>query len=65
MTVYGYDQRDMTTAPRIAHDLDEPRTRLGGKVMRTARITNPETGAVIKTRVDANVWHCSLSLRAE
>lgn len=65
MTMYGYDQLDKATALRIAHDLDEPRTKLGVNVTRTARITDPETGAVSTTQVDANVWHCSLSLRAE
>lgn len=65
VTMYGFDQLDKATALKIAHDLDEPRTRLGVNVTRTARLTDPETGVVSTTRVDANVWHCSLSLRAE
>ncbi|WP_234031374.1 relaxase/mobilization nuclease domain-containing protein [Mycetocola zhujimingii] len=65
LTMYGFDQLDKATALKIAHDLDEPRTRLGVNVTRTARITDPETGVVSTTQVDANVWHCSLSLRAK
>ncbi|GGE98433.1 relaxase/mobilization nuclease domain-containing protein [Mycetocola zhadangensis] len=65
VTMYGFDQLDKVTALRIARDLDEPRTRLGVNVTRTARVTDPDTGVVSTTQVDANVWHCSLSLRAE
>ena len=65
MTMYGYDQLDGATALQIAHDLDEPHNRYEVDVTRTAQVTDPETGAVVTGRVDANVWHCSLSLRAE
>jgi hypothetical protein len=65
MTMYGYDQLDAATALTMAHDLDEPLRRYEVDVTRTAQVTDPETGAVTTARVDANVWHCSLSLRAE
>lgn len=65
VTMYGYDQLDRATALQIARDLDEPRTRFGVEVLRTERATDPETGEVITAKVDANVWHCSLSLRSE
>ena len=65
LTMYGYDQLDAATALQIAHDLDEPHNRYEVNVTRTAQVTDPETGAVTTARIDANVWHCSLSLRAE
>lgn len=65
MTMYGYDQLDAATALKIAHDLEEPHTRYGVNVTRTAQTADPDTGVVMRTKVDANVWHCSLSLRAE
>lgn len=65
MAMYGYEQLDTATALRIAHDLDEPRTRLGVEVTRSVQMTDPETGTVSAVQVDGNVWHCSLSLRAE
>ena len=65
VTMYGYDQLDTVTALLIARDLDEPRTRFEVQVTRTARVIDPDTGAVSSTQVDADVWHCSLSLRAE
>ena len=49
----------------IAKDLDEPRVKLGVEVTRQERITDPVTGEVTSRRVAADVWHCSLSLRAE
>ena len=65
LTMYGYDQLDAATALQVAHDLDEPHRRYEVDVTRMARVADPETGAVVTGRVDANVWHCSLSLRAE
>lgn len=65
MTMYGYDQLDAATALKIAHDLDEPHARFGVDVTRMTQLTDPETGEVVPAKVDANVWHCSLSLRAE
>ena len=65
VTMHGYGVLDTETALAIAKDLDEPRVQLGVEVTRQARLTDPETGETITTRVAADVWHCSLSLRAE
>ncbi|TFB90006.1 relaxase/mobilization nuclease domain-containing protein [Cryobacterium luteum] len=65
MTMYGYDVLDRVTALKIAHDLEEPRTRFGVEVTRVAKVMDPESGETVSTRVGADVWHCSLSLRAE
>jgi hypothetical protein len=65
VTMHGYGVLDRDTALAIAKDLDEPRVKLGVEVTRQARLTDPETGESITTRVAADVWHCSLSLRAE
>lgn len=65
VTMHGYGVLDRGMALAIAKDLDEPRVKLGVEVTRQARITDPDTGESITTRVAADVWHCSLSLRAE
>jgi hypothetical protein len=65
VTMHGYGVLDRDTALAIAKDLDEPRVRLGVDVTRQERIADPETGEVTSTTVPADVWHCSLSLRAE
>jgi hypothetical protein len=65
MTMYGDDELDRATALAIARDLDEPHRVYGTEVTQVKTIQDPETGAVHKERVDAHVWHCSLSLRAE
>lgn len=65
VTMYGYDQLDKVTALRIAHDIDEPRVKLGVSVTRLARMKDPHTGEIVQARVDANVWHCSLSINAK
>jgi hypothetical protein len=65
MTMYGDDRLDRATALAIARDLDEPRRAFGTEVTQLRTITDPDTGAVQKARVDAHVWHCSLSLKAE
>jgi hypothetical protein len=65
VTMHGYGVLDRDTALAIAKDLDEPRVKLGVEVTRNARVTDPETGDAITAKVAADVWHCSLSLRAE
>jgi hypothetical protein len=65
MTMYGDDVLDRATALAIAHDLDEPHRAYGTEVTQLKSITDPETGEVHKERVDAHVWHASLSLKAE
>ena len=65
VTMHGYGVLDRETALAIAKDLDEPRVKLGVDVTRQERVTDPETGEVTSKRVAADVWHCSLSLRAE
>ena len=65
VTMYGYGVLDRETALAIAKDLDEPRVKLGVEVTRQERTTDAETGEVTGKRVAADVWHCSLSLRAE
>ena len=65
VTMHGYGVLDRETALAIAKDLDEPRVALGVEVMRTQSITDPETGQVHSTTTPADVWHCSLSLRAD
>lgn len=65
VTMHGYGVLDRETALAIAKDLDEPRVKLGVEVTRQERITDPVTGEVSSATVQADVWHCSLSLRAE
>ncbi len=65
MTMYGDDELDRATALAIARDLDEPHRVFGVDVTQLKTIQDPETGETHKERVDAHVWHCSLSLRAE
>jgi hypothetical protein len=65
VTMHGYGVLDRDTALAIAKDLDEPRVKLGVEVTRQARTLDPETGEVVSSTVAADVWHCSLSLRAE
>lgn len=65
VTMHGYGVLDRDTALAIAKDLDEPRVKLGVEVTRSERVTDPDTGEVTNARVAADVWHCSLSLRAE
>ena len=65
VTMHGYGVLDRDTALAIAKDLDEPRVKLGVEVTRQERVTDPATGEVTSGRVAADVWHCSLSLRAE
>lgn len=65
VTMHGYGVLDRETALAIAKDIDEPRVALGVEVTRTQSITDPETGQVHSTTTPADVWHCSLSLRAD
>jgi len=65
VTMHGYGVLDRETALAIAKDLDEPRKLLGVEVTRQSRVTDPGTGEVTTVAVAADVWHCSLSLRAE
>ena len=65
MTMYGDDVLDQATALSIARDLDEPHRVYGTEVTQLKSITDPETGDVHRERIDAHVWHCSLSLAAE
>ena len=65
VTMHGYGVVDRDTALAIAKDLDEPRIMLGVEVTRTQTIADPETGDLLSASAAADVWHCSLSLRAE
>ena len=65
MAQHGYSALDRNSALAIAASLDAPRRAFGVEVTRTARATDPVTGEVVTSRVAGDVWHCSLSLRAE
>jgi len=65
VTMYGYGVVDQATARQIARDIDLPRQVFGTEVTRLATVADPVTGELGKERVAADVWHCSLSLRAD
>lgn len=65
VAMYGYDVLDQATAGQIARDLDLPRQVFGTEVTRLVTSADPTTGELSKERVAADVWHCSLSLRAD
>lgn len=65
VAAYGGRELDPAAAFEVARDLDQPRVRFGVDVTRMVRSADPETGVVSSKRVGANVWHSSLSLRAE
>lgn len=74
MALHGEAVLDRAEAMAIARALDEPRRLLGVEVTRAVKVHEPATGAPVidpvtgrqrVERVDANVWHCSLSLAAE
>jgi hypothetical protein len=65
MAMHGYAVLDRETAMAVARSIDMPRKAFGTEVSRVARMTDSETGEVMTHRVAADVWHCSLSLRAE
>ncbi|RFA06422.1 hypothetical protein B7R54_18745 [Subtercola boreus] len=72
MAMHGDAVLDHTTALEIAKSLDRPRKFFGVEVTRLAVQKGDDgvalrdaAGAVVKERVQADVWHCSLSLAAE
>lgn len=72
MALYGHEVLDRAAAAAIAKDLDRPRQVFGVDVTRNVVRTDENgeavrdaAGAVVKDRVAADVWHCSLSLSAE
>lgn len=65
MTMYGYDSLDKAAALEIAASLDAPRREFGVDVSRLVTRVDPDTGETLKERVDASVWHCSLSIAAD
>lgn len=65
MAQHGYSVLDRNTALAIAKSLDAPRRAFGVEVRRMVKDADPATGEVTSKRVAGDVWHCSLSLRAE
>lgn len=65
MAQHGYSVLDRNTALLIAKSLDVPRRAFGVEVLRMVKDSDPVTGEVTSKRVAGDVWHCSLSLRAE
>jgi hypothetical protein len=72
MAVHGNNVLDRAAALEIAKSLDRPRKFFGVEVTRLAVQKDAEgvaqrdaAGAIVKERVQADVWHCSLSLSAE
>ncbi len=65
MAQHGYSVLDTNTALAIARSLDAPRRAFDVEVLRMVKDSDPVTGAVTSKRVAGDVWHCSLSLRAE
>ncbi|MDO4039322.1 relaxase/mobilization nuclease domain-containing protein [Clavibacter michiganensis] len=64
MAMYGYDVLDRVAALAIARDLDEPKNAFGTEITRADKSVDPETGETLTRRVDADVWHASLSIAA-
>ena len=65
MAQHGYSVLDTNTALLIARSLDAPRRAFDVEVLRMVKDSDPVTGEVTSKRVAGDVWHCSLSLRAE
>ena len=65
MALHGYSVLDSNTALLIARSLDAPRRAFDVEVLRMVKDSDPVTGEVTSKRVAGDVWHCSLSLRAE
>jgi hypothetical protein len=74
MAMHGDSELDAAAALAIAHDLDRPKDFYGVEVMRSVQVRDPETGERVidpttgkpaTEKVAADVWHCSLSLKAE
>lgn len=62
---HGVGPLDRAGAVAIARDLDAPRRLFGTEITRIARSVDPVNGEVSERRVDAHMWHVSLSLAAE
>jgi hypothetical protein len=65
MARHGYAVLDAAAAREIGVALDTPRLAYGVEVTRQVRIEDPQTGELHTERGAADVWHCSLSLRAD
>lgn len=65
MARHGYAVLDAATAREIGVALDTPRIGYGVEVTRQVRSSDPVSGELRTERVPADVWHCSLSLRAD
>ena len=72
MAMHGDAVLDRAAALAVAKSLDRPRRFFGTEVTRLVVRKNDDgvavrdaAGAVVKERVPADVWHCSLSLAAE
>ncbi len=65
MAQHGYSVLDTNTALAIARSLDAPRRAFDVEVLRMVKDSDAVTGEVTSKRVAGDVWHCSLSLRAE
>lgn len=65
MAQHGYSVLDTNTALAIARSLDAPRRAFDVEVLRMVKDSDPVTGEVTSKRVAGDVWHCSLSLRAQ
>lgn len=65
MARHGYAVLDAGAAREIGLALDTPRVAYDVDVTRQVRVEDPQTGELHTDRVPADVWHCSLSLRAD
>lgn len=65
MAMHGYGELNQAAARAIGRRLDTPRLAYEVEITRQVRVEDPETGELLNDRVAADVWHCSLSLRAE
>lgn len=65
MAMHGDSVLDRNTALAVAASLDAPRRAFEVEVLRSVRAADPDTGLVVDRKVAGDVWHCSLSLRAE
>lgn len=65
MARHGYAVLGAAAAREIGVALDTPRVAYGVEVTRQVRVADPATGELHSDRIAADVWHCSLSLRAE
>lgn len=55
---------DLSDVSALAEMLDESRRLMGTEVTRLKRSVDRQSGVLLETRVEADVWHCSLSLSA-